>query len=138
VVLRSNGKGGVVEEEAKGDEPSGSPAADFNHAKDLFDKKAYPDAIAAFSGFLVRYPDNPKAPEATYFRGESYLAKGDYKRAASELETIAKAPSGDRTADALYALSKAYEKLGDKDSADKAKKRLKDEFPKSTAAKKLN
>ena len=138
MVLRSNGKGGVIEEEVKGEDPAAAgPAAEFAHAKDLFDKKNCADALTAFSGFLVRYPDNAKALDATYMRGECYLAKSDYHHAAADLDTVAKS-SSDKAPDALSDLAKAYDKLGDKDSAEKARKRLKTDFSKTSAAKKLN
>ena len=138
IALRSTGKGGVVQEEAKGNEAAGGAAAEFAKAKELFDKKNYTEALSAFSGFLVRYPDNAKATDAMFFRGECYLAKSEWAKAAGELDAVARAtPASDRAPDALLDLVKAYEKLGDKESAEKAKKRLKTDFPKSNAAKKL-
>ena len=138
MVLRSNGKGGVIEEEVKGDDAANAgAAAEFAHAKDLSDKKNCADALTALSGFLVRYPDNAKAIDATYLRGECYLAKNDYRHAATDLDAVAKSTS-DKAPDALFDVAKAYDKLGDKDSADKARKRLKSDFPKSAATKKLN
>jgi tol-pal system protein YbgF len=138
IALRSTGKGGVVQEEAKGNEAAGGAAGEFAKAKELFDKKNYTEALSAFSGFLVRYPDNAKATDAMFFRGECYLAKNEWAKAAGELDAVARiSPPSDRAPDALLDLVKAYEKLGDKESAEKAKKRLKTDFPKSNAAKKL-
>ena len=138
IALRSTGKG-VVQEDAKGNENAGGANAEFAKAKELFDKKNYTEALSAFSGFLVRYPDNAKATDAMFFRGECYLAKNEWAKAAGELDAVARAtPASDRAPDALFDLVKAYDKLGDKENADKAKKRLKSDFPKSNAAKKLS
>lgn len=124
-------KGGVTEEEGKSDEGTGSAATDFTRAKDLFDKKNYADALSAFAGFLVRYPDHPKAPDATYYRGVCYAAKNDPRHAAEQFEAVIKmAPKSDKAPDALEAMAKAYDKLGDKASADRARKQLKTDYPK--------
>lgn len=138
VVLRSTGKGGVVEEDVKDDGASG-PTADFAKAKELFDKKNYSDALAALSAFLLRYPNDTKAADATYLRGECYVAKSDWSHAVTDLEAaLGTSPASDRAPDALFDLAKSYDKLGKKDAAEKAKKKLKSDFPKSNAAKRLN
>ncbi len=133
-ILRST-SGGIVQEDAKPDEQGPSPTADFTRAKDLLDKKSYGEALSAFSGFLVRFPDSPRAPDATYYRGVCYAAKNDPRHAIEQFEAVlATAPKSDKAADALEALAKAYDKLGDKPAAERAKKRLKAEYPKSPAA----
>ena len=125
-------KGGVASEDAKQDETSGSAAGDFSKAKELFDRKSYPEALSAFAGFLVRYPDDPKAPEATYYRGVCYASKNDPKRAAEQFEAVLKMdPKSDKAQASLEGLAKAYDKLGDKGSADRVRKQLKTDFPKS-------
>jgi tol-pal system protein YbgF len=136
-VLRS-GSGGVIQEDAKGDDaPSGNATTDFAKAKELYDRKSWNDALGAFGAFLVRYPDSPRAAEATYYRGVCYAAKNDPRHAAEQFEAVLSAsPKSDKAADALEALAKAYDKLGDKAAADRAKKRLKAEYPKSSGAKK--
>ena len=47
-------------------------------------------------------------------------------------------PPADKAPDALYDLGRAYEKLGEKDKAFDARKRLKADYPKSAAAKRVN
>ncbi len=137
-VLRS-GAGGVVQEDAKPDEQGSSAAGDFAKAKELLDKKSYGDALSAFSAFLVRFPDSPRVADATYYRGVCYAAKNDPRHAAEQFEAVlASSPKSDKAAEALEALAKAYDKLGDKASADRAKKRLKAEYPKSSGAKKTD
>ena len=133
-LLRSTA-GGIVQEDAKSDEQGPSPTADFTRAKELLDKKSYGEALSAFSAFLVRFPDSARAPEATYYRGVCYAAKNDPRHAIEQFEAVlATAPKNDKAADALEALAKAYDKLGDKPAADRARKRLKAEYPKSSAA----
>lgn len=138
-VLRS-GSGGVIQEDAKpDDQPTTTAATDFSKAKELFDKKSYGEALSAFGAFLVRYPDSPRAAEATYYRGVCYAAKNDPRHAAEQFEAVlSTAPKSDKAADALEALAKAYDKLGDKAGAERAKKRLKAEYPKASGNKKTD
>ncbi len=142
VKIRST-SGGVVSEDAGGGGGAGgdTPAslADFKRAKEQYSNKKYDDAITSLSAFVARYPDSAKAAEATYLRGMAYVQRADHKEAAGQFERlVASYPKSDLVPDALYELMKAREKLGETEAADRAKARLKKEFPKSSAAKKLS
>ena len=54
----------------------------YNQAFELLNQKAYAKAAASFTTFLRRYPNDPLVPNAYYWLGESYYARGDYVRAA--------------------------------------------------------
>ena len=80
---------GDGEEEAEADAPANavsSAAKDsdshYNEAFELLNQKAYAKAAASFTTFLRRYPNDPLVPNAYYWLGESYYARGDYVRAA--------------------------------------------------------
>lgn len=140
-IIRSTPKGTVVEEtDGKSSGGAESATADFAKAKELFDKKNYGDALTSFSSFMVKYPDHPKVLDATYYAGNAAYQKGDYTSAIDLLGRVASAsnPAADKAPDALYDLGRAYEKLGEKDKAFDARKRLKADYPKSAAAKRLN
>ena len=117
------------------------PAANtaYDRALALVNAKKYDDALDAFAAFLVKWPDHPNADNATYWRGECYFAKGDYARAAEQLEgVIARFPYGNKVPDALMKLGTTYEKLGDADRAKSARDRLLRDFPRSDAARRLS
>lgn len=140
-IIRTTPKGTVVEETYDGKTPTGTgdAGADFAKAKEQFEKKSWGDALTSFSAFVVKYPDHPKVMDATYYAGNAAYQKGDYARATELLSKVANAtPAADKAPDALYDLGRTYEKLGEKDKAADARKRLKADFPKSAAAKKLN
>lgn len=139
-IIRTTSKGAVVEETYDGKSTgSGDPTADFAKAKEQFDKKGWADALTSFSAFIVKYPDHPKVLDATYYAGNAAYQKGEYAQAVELLSRVANAaPVADKAPDALYDLGRTYEKLGEKDKAADARKRLKADFPKSSAAKKLN
>lgn len=139
-IIKTTPKGTVVEEvDGKSTGGGETATADFAKAKELFDKKNYGDAQTSFSSFLVKYPDHPKVMDATYYAGNAAYQKGDYTTAIDLLGRVAGAsPAPDKAPDALYDLGRAYEKLGEKDKAFDARKRLKADYPKSAAAKRLN
>ncbi|MEP7122602.1 MAG: tetratricopeptide repeat protein [Byssovorax sp.] len=136
--VRSVGPGGtIVERSAKG-KSTGGAQDDLDHGLELYKAKSWDKALEVFSGFLVKNPDHPSAEIAAYYRGECLLAKGDPRRAAEQFEGVALTyPQGTRAPDALLRAAQAYVKLGERDHADAAKKKLLAAYPGSDAAKKL-
>lgn len=138
VKIRSTPNGLVQEDAGSADASDTAAAAELKKAKDFYDKKAWGDALKAFSAFTQRYPEHAKIPEATYYKGLCQAARGDTKLAAETFETVSSSfPRSDIAPDALYEAMKARDKLGDKEGADRARNKLKKDFPKSAAAKKL-
>lgn len=137
-VLRSSGGGSVVEEaQAKG-KPNAAAQKEYEQALDLYRGKQFDKALDAFAGFLAKYPDHASADNATFWRGECYFAKTEYRRAAEQFEAVANNyPKGNKAPDALLKLAQAYGKLGETASADGAKKKLLATYPTSEAARKL-
>lgn len=131
---------------AKGKKPAASktpafePAAakDYDAAFALVKAKKHSQALDAFAGFLVRYPDHPYAANALFWRGECYYALADFTGAIGQYEAlIARFPASAKTADGLLKLGFAHRKLGAAAKANEAFARLRKEFPTSEAAKKI-
>ena len=100
--------------------------------------KQYSQALDAFAGFLLRYPDHPFAANATYWRGECYFAQGDYLRAAEQFEgVVARYPLGNKTPDALLKLGATQQKLGNAPKAKEYFDKLLREYPRSDAARRI-
>ena len=96
------------------------------------------EALDAFAGFLLRYPDHPNADNAMYWRGECYAKMGDLPRAIEQLEgTLARFPLGNKVPDALLKLGMAHEKLGNVAKAKEAWARLVREYPRSEATQRI-
>ncbi len=71
-----------------------------------------------FNSFLEAYPQSTLAPNAYYWIGESYYHDNNYAQSIlSFKEVTAKYPQHHKTADALYKIGLAYEKMGDKQNA---------------------
>ena len=135
-VIRALGRAGSIENVSQ-DRPQG-PDRDFELAMELYKQKKTEKALAAFSVYLGRYPDDPHAEAVTFTRAEAYAAKGDQRRAVEQYEAVASTwPKGARAPEALLRAAQSYARLGDKNGADEAKKRLAGTYPDSEPAKKL-
>jgi tol-pal system protein YbgF len=100
--------------------------------------KKYSEALEAFAGFLVKWPDHPYADNAMYWRGESYYAQADYTRASAEFEgLVTRFPVGNKVPDALLKAGLCQQKLGNAAKAKTFFERLAREFPRSEAARRI-
>jgi TolA-binding protein len=113
-------------------------ASEFARAEGLLAAKKYEAALDAFAGFVVRFPEHPRATEATLRRGECYLRAGQHARAAEHLQAAISAdPSAPTAGDALALLARAHDGAGDREAARRDRERLRKEFPEHPAAMKL-
>jgi len=100
--------------------------------------KQYDRGLEGLNAFLVRWPDHPYAENAIYWRGEAYFAQGEYLRAGEQFEAVlARFGSGKKSPDALLKLGMCQERLGASARAREYWDRLKTEYPKSEAAKRI-
>lgn len=100
--------------------------------------KHYDKGLEALSAFLVRWPDHPYAENAMYWRGEAFYGQGEYLRAAEQFEAVlARFGAGSKGPDALLKLGMCHDRLGSSARAREYWDRLKSEFPKSDAAKRI-
>lgn len=110
----------------------------YDAALALVNAKRYTQALDALAGFLLKYPDHPYAVNATYWRGECYFAQGDYVRAVEQFEgVLARFPLGGKTPDALLKLGVCQQKLGNPEKAQEYFDKLKSEWPRSDAARRI-
>ena len=119
--------------------PSLDPEAKkvYDAALSQVNAKQYDRALESLSAFLVRYPDHPYAENATYWRGECFYARGEYLRAAEQFEAVVARGAGMKAPDALLKMGACHERLGAPDRAREYWERLRREFPRSDAAKKI-
>jgi tol-pal system protein YbgF len=125
------------------DSSSSVPAVDpdakraYDAALAEVDAKRYDRALESLSAFLTRYPDHPYAENATYWRGECYFAKGEYLRAAEQFEAVVTRYSGNKAPDALLKMGMAHDRLGSPDRAREYWDRLRRDYPRSEAARRI-
>ena len=107
----------------------------YDAALALVNARQYTQALDAFAGFLLRYPDHPYAANAMYWRGECYFAQGDYVRAVEQFEgVITRFPLGNKTPDALLKLGICQQKLQNPTKAKEYFDRLTRDWPRSDPA----
>ena len=110
----------------------------YDDAYALVQAKKCQQALDAFAGFIVRWPDHPNADNALYWRGECYAQLGDLPRAIEQFEgTIARFPLGNKVPDALLKLGISNTKLGNQARAQEAFGRLEREYPRSEARRRI-
>ena len=100
--------------------------------------KQYDRGLEGLNAFLVRWPDHPYAENALYWRGEAYFAQGEFLRAAEQFESVLARPgSGNKAPDALLKLGICHDRLGASQRAREYWDRLKNDYPRSDAAKRI-
>jgi tol-pal system protein YbgF len=110
----------------------------YDAARNLVVARKYREALDAFTAFLVKWPDHPMADNAMYWRGECFIAQGDYAHAEQELEgALARFPLGNKTPDILLKLGIVEDKLGHADKSRGYFDKLAQDFPKSEAARRI-
>lgn len=138
-VIRAEGtREPSVKRGASGADRGAQAGQAYEDALELVKKKRYDDALEALAGYLVRFPSDANADNATYWRGECYYAKGDYVRAAEQFEAVlARFPNGNKVADALLKLGLSQRAMGERDKARETFERLRKSYPSTDAAKKI-
>jgi tol-pal system protein YbgF len=132
-----------IEETAPDDRgaASGSSGSDadarraYDAALSLVNARRFDQGLDALAAFLVKWPDNPYADNATYWRGECYFARGDYLHASEQFEgVLSRFPGSEKAPDALLKLGMASDKLGRAAKAKDCFDRLVRQYPDSDAA----
>ncbi|MDR0549291.1 MAG: tol-pal system protein YbgF [Deltaproteobacteria bacterium] len=97
--------------------------------------RRYAEAAAAFEAMLAEDPTGPLAPNARYWLGECFYARGDFSRALSEFQQgIVDYPSSAKAPDYLLKMSYSQSRLGDGPGAMESMRRLLDSYPNSDSA----
>jgi tol-pal system protein YbgF len=100
--------------------------------------KQYDKGLDSLAAFLVKWPDHPLAENAMYWRGEAYFAKGDYTKALESFDgVLSRFGAGNKAPDTLLKLGMCQDKLGSPAKAQEYWDRLKRDYPRSDAAKRI-
>lgn len=120
------------------------PAAPIDHAAETRDYAAalntfkvgnYQAAIAAFDGFISKYPGSKLASSAQYWVGNSYFALRDYASAiAAQQKLINLYPTSQKVPDAMLNIASSQAEMGDTAAARKTLEDLVTKYPVSTSA----
>jgi len=92
-------------------------------------------AVAALSGFQLRYPASPYADATRFWLGNALYGKRDYKEAINTFRAfVGAAPKHPRAAEALLALANSQAELKDPRAARRTLEELIKSYPQSEAA----
>jgi tol-pal system protein YbgF len=97
---------------------SGSPRDEYDLAYGYILTGDYDLAEQTFTSWLAAFPNDPQAPDAQFWLGESHLQQGEYRDAANSFLAVYKtAPEGNKGPDALLKLGVSLSALGEKTAA---------------------
>jgi tol-pal system protein YbgF len=110
----------------------------YDAALALVNGHAYDRAAGALGTFLLQWPNDANAANAMYWQAECYFAMSEYARATELLDVaLERFPQGGRAPDCLLKLALCQEKLGNAVQAKGYYERLRKDFPKSEAARRI-
>lgn len=112
-----------------------SPGAYWDAAWGYYASSKYAEAILAFQEYLKQFPDNPDAPKAHMFIGDSHFFLGKFKDALNAYQVvITKFPNSDQVPDAYLKQGQSYAALKQNTEARRIYMLVMNRFPKSDAA----
>lgn len=97
---------------------AGTAEREYQEAFGLLRQANYAEAERALDEFVERHPDHALAGNASYWLGETYYVRGDYRRAAVVFaEAYQKYPNNPKAPDNLLKLGMALAQLGSEKDA---------------------
>ena len=103
----------------------------------LLAKLQYDEARSTFQGIVDANPDDPLAPQASYWVGDIAYVRKDYQSAALAFaKVIKKYPSSDRAPESMLKLGQSMIAMGKKEEGCITLAALKEKFPKDPIDKK--
>jgi len=115
--------------------PQGNDRANYEAAFDLLKQQQYEAAGAAFSQFLVSFPDSQLADNAQYWLAEASYVTDNFEQALSQFQVVLGSyPRSRKLPDALLKIGYSNYELGRWEGARSALEMVKDDYPDSTAA----
>ena len=107
---------------------------EYEHAQYLYSQKKYSDAAKSFEKVTVLYPKSDWADAAWYWAGESQMALGNYAQAISAFEKVFFYAESIKQPDAQFQIGMCLLKMGSKDLAKAALRKVQEFYPKSPRA----
>lgn len=107
----------------------------YQHAYHLVQNKDYEGAKQAFRSLVKSFPEGKYAPNAHYWLGEIYMAKGDLNLAFESFDSVFKHyPQHPKAADSLLKLGYVEYAKGQWKRSQELLSQVKSQFPGSTSA----
>jgi len=107
---------------------------EYEQAQYLYSQKNYKDAAKGFEKVTVLYPRSDWADDAWYWVGESQMELGNYAQAISAFEKVFFYTESIKQADAQFQIGICLLRMGNKDLAKVALRKVQEFYPKSPRA----
>ena len=107
---------------------------EYEQAQYLFTQKQYQAAAKQFESVTVLYPKSDWTDDAWYWAGESQMALGNYAQAISAFEKVFFYPESIKQADAQFQIGMCLLRIGDKEHARTAFRKVQEFYSKSPRA----
>jgi len=108
--------------------------SEYEQAQYLFTQKQYEAAAKQFESVTVLYPKSDWTDDAWYWAGESQMALGNYAQAISAFEKVFFYPESIKQADAQFQIGMCLLRIGDKEHARTAFRKVQEFYSKSPRA----
>lgn len=114
---------------------SGSPRDEYDLAYGYILTGDYALAERSFENWLAAFPDEPQAPDARFWLGETQYAQKNFRQAANSYLALYKAaPQSAKAPDALFKLGVSLAALGEKKAACATFVEVGKKYPEASAA----
>ncbi|MCL2100156.1 MAG: tetratricopeptide repeat protein [Fibromonadales bacterium] len=113
--------------------PSALPL-EYEQAQYLFSQKNYEAAATMFEKVTVLYPQSDWADDAWYWAGESQMALGNFSQAISAFQKVFFYTQSIKQADAQFQIGICFLRMGNREQAENALRKVQDFYPKSPRA----
>lgn len=116
---------------------SGTPEEESAYLStfDLLKNGKYDEAIKGFRGMTEKWPQGHYADNATYWTGEAYYVKRDYKSALNNFQTVLdKYPNSPKSADAMLKVGLTQLELKQMDKGRATLQKVIETYPNANAA----
>ena len=107
----------------------------YQNALELFNSARYAEALEAFRGQIISFPEGRYSADAYFWSGELYLAQQQMQDARENYFVVVKKfPSHSRASDSLYKLGLISRNLGQENDAVSYFLKVLEDFPESGAS----
>ena len=113
--------------------PSALPL-EYEQAQYLFSQKNYEAAATMFERVTVLYPQSDWTDDAWYWAGESQMALGNFSQAISAFQKVFFYTQSIKQADAQFQIGICFLRMGNREQAENALRKVQDFYPKSPRA----
>lgn len=115
---------------------AGNPTLDYRRAQDAYRERDFARAIQLYDEFLQRYPNNPQALDALFWKATSQMNMDQHRAAINSYSRLRQQFPNDRELlpSAIFNQAIAHSKIGERSAAIELMEYVVEQFPMTQAA----